>query len=65
MKYKTGIFELLRNSFAADVETTPVQIQMELIELQCNGTLKAKYDTAAPHSLFAPSTCGSNLVHVW
>ncbi|XP_061092579.1 protein FAM200A-like [Conger conger] len=28
-----------------DVETAPVQIQMELIELQCNETLKAKYDT--------------------
>ncbi|GLD62749.1 general transcription factor II-I repeat domain-containing protein 2-like protein [Lates japonicus] len=35
-------FELLRNPFAVDVETAPVQIQMELIELQCNGTLKAK-----------------------
>ncbi|XP_035500193.1 general transcription factor II-I repeat domain-containing protein 2-like [Scophthalmus maximus] len=37
-----------RNPFAVDVETAPVQIQMELIELQCNGTLKAKYDTAGP-----------------
>ncbi|KAF0044733.1 hypothetical protein F2P81_003891 [Scophthalmus maximus] len=41
-------FELLRNPFPVDVETAPVQIQMELIELQCNGTLKAKYDTAGP-----------------
>lgn len=41
-------FELLRNPFAINVETAPVQIQMELIELQCNGTLKAKYDTAGP-----------------
>uniref|UniRef100_A0A8C4STI9 HAT C-terminal dimerisation domain-containing protein n=1 Tax=Erpetoichthys calabaricus TaxID=27687 RepID=A0A8C4STI9_ERPCA len=41
-------FELLRNPFAVNVETAPVQIQMELIELQCNGTLKAKYDTAWP-----------------
>lgn len=41
-------FELLRNPFAIDVETAPVQIQMELTELQCNGTLKAKYDTAGP-----------------
>lgn len=41
-------FELLRNPFAVDVETAPAQIQMELIELQCNGTLKAKYDTAGP-----------------
>lgn len=41
-------FEFLRNPFAIDVETAPVQIQMELIELQWNGTLKAKYDTAGP-----------------
>lgn len=41
-------FELLHNPFAIDVETAPVQMQMELIELQCNGTLKAKYDTAGP-----------------
>ncbi|XP_072239317.1 general transcription factor II-I repeat domain-containing protein 2-like [Leuresthes tenuis] len=41
-------FELLRNPFAVDVETAQAEIQMELIELQCNGTLKAKYDTAGP-----------------
>ena len=41
-------FELFCNPFAVDVETAPVQIQMELIELQCNGTLKTKYDTAGP-----------------
>lgn len=41
-------FELLRNPFEADVETALVQIQMELIELQCNGTLNAKYDTEGP-----------------
>ncbi|KAL7868359.1 hypothetical protein SRHO_G00097430 [Serrasalmus rhombeus] len=41
-------FELLRKPFAVDVETAPVQVQMELIELQCNETLKAKYDTAGP-----------------
>uniref|UniRef100_A0A3Q2X4A3 DUF4371 domain-containing protein n=1 Tax=Haplochromis burtoni TaxID=8153 RepID=A0A3Q2X4A3_HAPBU len=41
-------FELLRNPFTVDMETAPVQIQMELIELQCNGTLKAKYDTEGP-----------------
>ena len=41
-------FELLYNLFAIDVETAPVQIQMELIELQCNGTLRTKYDTTGP-----------------
>lgn len=41
-------FELLHNPFAVDVETAPVQIQMELVELQCNGTLKTEYDTVGP-----------------
>uniref|UniRef100_A0A0L8FLU3 Uncharacterized protein n=1 Tax=Octopus bimaculoides TaxID=37653 RepID=A0A0L8FLU3_OCTBM len=41
-------FKLLRNPFAINVETAPVQIQMELIELQCNGILKAKYDSVGP-----------------
>lgn len=62
-------FELFRNPFAVDVETAPVQIQMELIELQCDGTLKTKYDTVyslqSRSNVPAPSTCGSNLVHVW
>ena len=41
---QTENFELFRNPFAADVETFPVELQMKLIELQCNGSLKAKYD---------------------
>lgn len=48
LKHKKRNFEALRNPFAVDVETAPVQIQMELIELQCNRTLKAKCDTAGP-----------------
>lgn len=41
-------FELLCNPFATDVETAPIRFQMELIELQYIGTLKAKYDTVGP-----------------
>uniref|UniRef100_A0A0L8G398 DUF4371 domain-containing protein n=1 Tax=Octopus bimaculoides TaxID=37653 RepID=A0A0L8G398_OCTBM len=41
-------FELFYNPFAIDVETAPVHLQMELIELRCNGALKAKYDTVGP-----------------
>ncbi|XP_028663975.1 general transcription factor II-I repeat domain-containing protein 2-like [Erpetoichthys calabaricus] len=37
-------FELLSNPFAVDVEKAPTNIQMELIELQCDDTLKSKYD---------------------
>ena len=36
-------FELLSNPFAADMENAPSNLQMELIELQCSDTLKAKY----------------------
>jgi len=39
-----GNVELFCNPFA--VETVTVELQMELIELQCNGSLKAKCDTA-------------------
>ncbi|XP_026582004.1 general transcription factor II-I repeat domain-containing protein 2-like [Pseudonaja textilis] len=41
-------FELLSNPFAIDVRKAPVNIQMELIELQCSSTLKAKYDSVGP-----------------
>ena len=37
-------FELLNNLFAVDVERAPVDIQMELTNIHCNDTLKAKYD---------------------
>ncbi|XP_059819220.1 general transcription factor II-I repeat domain-containing protein 2B-like [Hypanus sabinus] len=51
-------FELLSNPFAADVESAPTNIQMELIELQCSDTLKAKYDSvgAAQFLRFIPDT---------
>lgn len=35
-------FELLSNLFAVDMERAPVNLQMELIDLRCNDTLKAK-----------------------
>ena len=41
---KSGL-KLLSNPFAADVESTPTNLQMELIELQCSDTLKATYDS--------------------
>lgn len=41
-------FELFRNPFAIDVEKVSKNIQMERKELQCNGTLKSKYDFLGP-----------------
>nr|XP_046210501.1 general transcription factor II-I repeat domain-containing protein 2-like [Oncorhynchus gorbuscha] len=51
-------FELLSNPFAVDVENAPTNIQMELIELQCNDTLKSKYDAVgtAQFPRFIPDT---------
>ncbi|XP_031655934.1 general transcription factor II-I repeat domain-containing protein 2-like [Oncorhynchus kisutch] len=51
-------FELLSNPFAVDVENAPTNIQMELIELQCNDTLKSKYEAvgAAQFPRFIPDT---------
>ncbi|XP_069777943.1 general transcription factor II-I repeat domain-containing protein 2A-like [Narcine bancroftii] len=51
-------FELLSNPFAVDVTSAPTNLQMELIELQCNDTLKSKYDSvgAAQFPQFLPDT---------
>lgn len=51
-------FELLSNPFAVNVENAPANLQMELIELQCNDTLKSKYDAvgAAHFPQFIPDT---------
>lgn len=51
-------FELLSNPFAADVESTPSNLQMKLIEQQCSDTLKAKYESvgAAEFPRFLPDT---------
>lgn len=51
-------FQLLGNPFAVDVESAPPNLQMELIELQCNDTLKEKYERvgAAEFARFIPDT---------
>ena len=51
-------FELLSNPFTADVESARSNIQMELIELRCSDTLKAKYESvgAAEFPRFIPDT---------
>uniref|UniRef100_A0A8K9Y6G0 SPIN-DOC-like zinc-finger domain-containing protein n=1 Tax=Oncorhynchus mykiss TaxID=8022 RepID=A0A8K9Y6G0_ONCMY len=50
--------ELLGNPFAVDVESSPPNLQMELIDLQCNDALRAKYAAvgAAEFARFLPGT---------
>jgi len=36
-------FSLFSTPFAVDVESVPVELQMELVELQCDTILKQKY----------------------
>ncbi|KAK7906742.1 hypothetical protein WMY93_015354 [Mugilogobius chulae] len=54
-------FELLSNPFPVDVESSPPNLQMELIELQCSDALKAKYTAvgAAEFGRFLPDTMPS------
>uniref|UniRef100_A0AAY4BEV8 SPIN-DOC-like zinc-finger domain-containing protein n=1 Tax=Denticeps clupeoides TaxID=299321 RepID=A0AAY4BEV8_9TELE len=51
-------FELLSNTFAVDVGSSPPNLQMELIELQCSDALKAKNVAvgAAEFARFLPET---------
>lgn len=49
-------FELLSNPFAVDVESSPPNLQMELIKLQSSDALKAKYVGAAEFARFLPET---------
>ncbi|XP_039190545.1 general transcription factor II-I repeat domain-containing protein 2-like [Crotalus tigris] len=51
-------FGLLSNPFAVEVAKAPINIQMELIELQCSSTFKAKYDSVGPaqFTTFIPET---------
>lgn len=53
-----GRFALLSNPFAVDAESSPPTLQMELIELQCNDALKAKYAAVGPAEFarFLPDT---------
>lgn len=51
-------FELLSNPFAVDMESSPPNLQMELIELQCSDALKVKHAAvgAAEFARFLPDT---------
>ncbi|CAF93619.1 unnamed protein product, partial [Tetraodon nigroviridis] len=49
---------IYHHSFAVDVESSPPNLQMELIELQCNDALKANSAAvgAAEFARFLPDT---------
>ena len=60
-------FELLANPFGVDVESAPTNLQIELIELQCNDTLREKYERGVLLSLHVSSqthclSCASKLL---
>ncbi len=48
-------FELFTNPFGVDVDSVPEHLQLELIELQSSGPLKAKLDSVGAVSLLHSS----------
>lgn len=58
-------FDLFANPFAIDVDTAPEHLQLELIELQCNGALKTKYQSvgAGEFARFIPDTMPQLRLH--
>lgn len=59
-------FELLRDTFDLNVETALVQIQMELIERLCNGTLKKNLSPWGHRCSFTSfrMLCSSSYMHL-
>ncbi|KAG0708050.1 General transcription factor II-I repeat domain-containing protein 2 [Chionoecetes opilio] len=53
-------FKLFTSPFDFPVDEAPAPLQMELVELQCNDELKAKYRTASPLSIFRDLVLPSN-----
>ncbi|KAG0693219.1 General transcription factor II-I repeat domain-containing protein 2 [Chionoecetes opilio] len=53
-------FKLFTSPFDFPVDEAPAPLQMELVELQCNDELKAKYSTASPLSFFRDLVLPSN-----
>ncbi|KAG0727511.1 General transcription factor II-I repeat domain-containing protein 2 [Chionoecetes opilio] len=53
-------FKLFTSPFDFPVDEAPAPLQMELVELQCNDEMKAKYRTASPLSFFRDLVLPSN-----
>ena len=52
VKVLEGDFKLFTAPFDVAVDDVPIPLQMEIIELQCNEELKAKFRTSSPLSFF-------------
>ncbi|XP_076061542.1 general transcription factor II-I repeat domain-containing protein 2-like [Oratosquilla oratoria] len=53
-------FKLFTARFDFPVEDAPASLQMELVELQCNDEMKAKFRTSSPLSFFHDIVLSSN-----
>ncbi|KAG0712988.1 General transcription factor II-I repeat domain-containing protein 2 [Chionoecetes opilio] len=53
-------FKLFTSPFDFPMDEAPAPLQMELVELQCNDELKAKYRTVSPLSFFRDLVLPSN-----
>ncbi|XP_076069196.1 general transcription factor II-I repeat domain-containing protein 2-like [Oratosquilla oratoria] len=53
-------FKLYTAPFDFSVEDAPASLQMELVELQCNGEMKAEFRTSSPLSFFRDIVLPSN-----
>uniref|UniRef100_UPI00358E1D8A general transcription factor II-I repeat domain-containing protein 2-like n=1 Tax=Myxine glutinosa TaxID=7769 RepID=UPI00358E1D8A len=53
-------FKLFTAPFDFPVEDAPASLQMELVELQCNDEMKAKFRTSSPLSFFRDTVLPSN-----
>ncbi|XP_076044814.1 general transcription factor II-I repeat domain-containing protein 2-like [Oratosquilla oratoria] len=55
-----GDFKLFTAPFDFPVEDAPASLQMNLVELQCNDEMKAKFRTSSPFSFFRDIVLPSN-----
>ncbi|KII67020.1 hypothetical protein RF11_07559 [Thelohanellus kitauei] len=55
----SGEFDILQSIFTSDFEQAPAALQFELIDLQCDITLKEKFESESIEKFYAFSTSQS------